>query len=219
MFLAIDGIDGAGKTTIVRQLAELLGPLDPVVTKEPTDISHWGRRLREAAVNGRLTHDQEIEYFHKDRVNHIQHVIQPSLKEGRAVITDRYVDSTLAFQAHSPEEADALYERFLPDIKVPDISFILKCPVEIGIERIRMRNGNEGFSTFEVHDVLVRAQKIYESRRGPNYEMIDAGGSIEDTFCQAFNALKRRFSEEKEILDIIGKSDCLCDIYQDSHLR
>lgn len=205
MFLAVDGVDGAGKTTLVRQLAELLGPFDPIITKEPTDLSHWGQLLREAAVTGRLSHEKELEYFHKDRIHHIEHVILPNLKRGKVVISDRYVDSTLAFQAQTPEEADVLYTRFVDDILVPDVSFILMCPVDLGLRRIKERNGKKGFSVYEKHEILTRAQKIYESREGDNYELIDASGTIENTFDQAVRALERRYSNQPRFAEILDE--------------
>lgn len=199
MFIAIDGIDGAGKTTLVQQLAELLGQLDPITTKEPTDASHWGQRLRVAAVEGRLPRDQELEFFCKDRLHHIENLIQPALQAGQLVITDRYVDSTLAFQAHTPEEANDLYQSLLPEILVPDVTLILKCPVQTGLERLKKRDGNN-FSQFENGEALDRAANIYESRYGENYEILDASGSPQNTLQQAIHALLRRFSHLSQII-------------------
>lgn len=187
MFIAVDGIDGSGKTTLVAQLADLLQVFDPLVTKEPTDKSHWGQRLRQAAQNGRLPRDQEIEYFHRDRLNHIEKQILPALRTGRIVISDRYVDSSLAFQADSPEQADELYERFVSEILVPDISFILDCPVDTGMYRIK--RDRPAFSEYEKREVLERARVIYASRTGSNYAHLDASGSPADTLRQAFNTL------------------------------
>lgn len=191
MFIAVDGIDGAGKTTLVRQLVERLKMFDPVATKEPTDKSHWGQKLREAARNGRLPRDEEIEYFHKDRLHHIANVIGPALAAGKTVISDRYVDSTLAFQADSPEQADELYETFLPEILVPDITFILDCPVEIGLRRIR--RDRPSLTEYEKREVLERARAIYESRSGEHYVHLDASGDPNSTFEQAWDQLFRRF--------------------------
>src|SRR5262249_886960 len=106
VFIAVDGIDGAGKTTLVRRPASKLADLKQVVTKEPTDNSEWGRALRHSASRGRMPRAREIEYFHKDRVHHLLTLIKPALAEGRFVICDRYVDSTLAFQGKSPADAD-----------------------------------------------------------------------------------------------------------------
>lgn len=192
MFVAVDGIDGAGKTTLVFQLAQCLAEADPLVTKEPTNHTPWGRRLRESARRGRLPKDKEIEFFHKDRLWHLANVIEPALAAGRMVISDRYVDSTLAFQTVSREEADALYESFLADIRVPDITFILECSVEVGLERIYESRGR--LTKFEDFETLENARNIYESRSGEKYCALDACGTIQETLQQAMIAFGERFS-------------------------
>ena len=60
MFVVIEGIDGSGKSTLAKAIAERLGKTRVVLTREPTDISPWGRRLREAAIKGRLNREDEI---------------------------------------------------------------------------------------------------------------------------------------------------------------
>lgn len=198
-FIAIDGIDGAGKTTLCAQLQMLLAPYDPVVTKEPTAESPWGQQLRDAAKNGRLPRDVELELFHKDRLYHIKHVIEPYLAAGNIVICDRYVDSTLAFQAHDASEADSMYDGFERDIIVPDVTFILKCPVEVGLQRIE-KNRPE-ISAFERQDILEHAKSIYESRHGDNYVFIDASGTPENTLAQVVAESRRRFPELSSVID------------------
>lgn len=204
MFIVVDGIDGAGKSTLVLQLAELLGSFNPEVTKEPTDHSKWGKKLRAAAVEGRLTHDQELEYFINDRRHHIDKIIGPALENGRLVISDRYVDSTLAFQTQTPSEAEELYEKLLPEIIVPEVTLILDCPVGIGLERIRERD-NGDTTEFENHQVLKRARKIYESRDGENYEHLNAAGTAVQTLEQAIKILVKRFKDNSKFVDVIKR--------------
>jgi dTMP kinase len=191
LFIAVDGIDGAGKTTLVKQLVEFVGSENAISTKEPTESSEWGMRLRDSARLGRLPRKVEVEYFHRDRLYHIGSVIQPNLQSGRIVITDRYVDSTLAFQADSPAEAEELYRQFLPEILVPDITFILDCSVEIGLSRIR--RDRMSFSKFEEYEFLENASQIYRSRRGSHYVHLDAEQTPQHTFDQATEALRSRF--------------------------
>jgi dTMP kinase len=191
MFFAIDGIDGAGKTTLVNYLREIFKEFNPLLTKEPTNISEWGIKLREAAKEGRLTDKEELEYFKKDRQFHLTNRIEPALIEGRLVITDRYADSTLAFQAKTPFEADELYKTFVNEIRVPDITFILSCPVEIGLGRVRARDG-ENLSEFETEETLTIASRIYESRSGDNYVKLKATGTAEETLEQALKAIVQR---------------------------
>lgn len=193
MFIVVDGIDGAGKTTLVRQLAEFLSEFEPTTTKEPTAQSKWGRELRQSAKFGRLPKAMELEYFHKDRLFHIETVILPAIRAGHVVISDRYVDSTLAFQADGPADADRLYRLFAPEILTPDLSFILVCPVSVGLARIQANRGT--LSTFEKVSTLERARSIYESRSGRNYAFLDASGSIERTFTQAISEISSRFPE------------------------
>jgi len=203
MFIAVDGIDGAGKTTLVNRLSSFLRQhgIEPVVTKEPTGESHWGRELRRAAREGRLSKVQEIEYFHRDRLHHLDEVIAPSLEQGKIVITDRYVDSTLAYQSDDVAEAEALYKKFLDNgVIVPDVTFILDCEVETGLARIGKR-GNGDKSTFETTQTLEKARRIFAARRGRNYVHVEASGDAESTFAQALEVLKQRFSLFRAAID------------------
>lgn len=189
MFIAVDGIDGSGKTTLVRQLGELLSCLNPVLSKEPTGNTHWGRKLRKSAIEGRLSKEEEVKLFHKDRLQHIKEIIRPGLQNGKIVISDRYVDSMLAFQTSTPKEADELYRKFLSEILVPDITFILVCPVKIGLDRI-VRD-RENLTLYEKTHTLEVARTIYESRLGKNYFQLDASGTPENTLYQAIDVLKK----------------------------
>jgi dTMP kinase len=199
VFIAVDGIDGAGKTTLVLKLSDLLAPLNPLLTKEPTSLSEWGRALKDSASQGRLAREVELDYFHKDRVHHVNTRIKPALKSGRPVISDRYVDSTLAFQASTPEEAEQLYRSFVSEILVPDLTLILDCPVEKGLARIREGRGE--LSKFENIETLKKAGRIYESRRGPNYAHIDASGTADQTLEQACSAIVARFPQLRSLLN------------------
>ncbi|HYM32029.1 MAG TPA: dTMP kinase [Candidatus Cybelea sp.] len=202
IFIAIDGIDGSGKSTLVASLGERLKPLNVLTTREPTDASKWGRALRKAATAGRLPKATEIDYFHRDRMHHLATLIRPALAAGRPVVTDRYVDSTLAFQAEDPASASALYARFAPDILVPDVTFILDCPVGKGAGRIE--GSRPGRSPFENRETQLRAQRIYASRQGGHYEHIDASGSAAETFRQVAVALARRFPKLAPLLHPAG---------------
>src|SRR6266550_1777 len=97
--LVLEGIDGAGKSTLLHKLAEYCAGrgLAVVVSKEPTD-GPWGRKLRESAQSGRLSLEEELELFLKDRAEHVKGLILPALSEGKVVLLDRYYLSTAAYQ-------------------------------------------------------------------------------------------------------------------------
>jgi dTMP kinase len=200
IFIAIDGIDGSGKTTLANNIGSVLPDFEPELTKEPTAESEWGRRLRKSAQEGRLPRDMEIEFFHKDRLHHIENFIRPNLQEGKIVICDRYVDSTLAFQAADPAEADQMYAGFAAEILIPDITFLLQCPVATGLKRIN--ENRPEISAFEKVDTLERAQTIYQSRlgKGAHYVALDATGTPHATLCQALAILASRYPQLADTL-------------------
>src|SRR5260370_25230495 len=96
ILIAIEGIDGAGKTTQVERLAQALRVVgqELVISKEPTN-GRWGKKIRESAANGRLPLKEELKAFINDRTEHVRNVIQPALDTGKIVILDRYFYSTI----------------------------------------------------------------------------------------------------------------------------
>ncbi|MFN2320489.1 MAG: dTMP kinase [Dermatophilaceae bacterium] len=100
VFIAFEGGDGAGKSTQVRLLAERLAAAghQPVLTRQPggTDL---GQRLRDLVLHGDpMTPRAEALIFAADKAQHVEQVVRPALREGRVVITDRYTDSSVAYQ-------------------------------------------------------------------------------------------------------------------------
>lgn len=160
LLVAVEGIDGAGKTSIATLLAQWCGErgLACTISKEPTGLSH-GQTLRESAQAGRLTLEQELELFALDRQEHVRRAIAPALAEGNIVILDRYYWSTAAYQGGrgaDPQRIVAENEAFAPK---PDLFLVLDVPVETGLERIGKR-GDEP-NSFENLAGLSRAREIF----------------------------------------------------------
>src|SRR5947209_1050262 len=127
VLIAIEGIDGAGKTTQVNRLAEVLrsvGGLEVVTSKEPTN-GRWGQKIRQSAASGRLPLEEELEAFIQDRLEHVAQIIVPSLAADKVVILDRYFYSTIAYQG--ARGADIAYlDRHMREIApVPDVVYVL----------------------------------------------------------------------------------------------
>lgn len=91
ILIAVDGIDGAGKTTQVELLREAFEAAGETVTasKEPTN-GPWGRLVRESAQSGRLGLADELHAFLEDRKEHVEELVKPALARGEIVILDRY---------------------------------------------------------------------------------------------------------------------------------
>src|SRR6188472_1861497 len=97
--VVLEGIDGSGKSTVLRRLAEYCATRgrDAVVSGEPTR-GQWGMKLRQSRTEGRLTLEEALALFLKDRAEHVERLILPALEVGKVVLLDRYYLSTAAYQ-------------------------------------------------------------------------------------------------------------------------
>lgn len=147
LFITLEGIDGAGKSTQARLLAERLSGLgfDPVLTREPGG-SPGAEEIRKLLVDGdpgRWSPDTEILLFTAARKDHVERTITPALRDGRIVICDRYVDSTRAYQGLKGRRrmVDALHDLMIG--LDPHITLIFDLDPRIGLARARKRGGDE----------------------------------------------------------------------------
>ena len=176
VLIAIEGIDGSGKTTVARFLRDVLTKLGyPVVLfKEPTD-SEWGIKIKES-YDSRLKPEEELELFLKDREYDVRENIIPSLKQGKIVIMDRYYFSTIAYQGalgFDPEELREMNEKIAPK---PDLLFILDIPPEKAISRVKKRGDRP--NDFERMEYLRKVREIFLSAR--DAIIIDATKDLEE---------------------------------------
>ena len=180
LFIVIEGIDGTGKSTQARRLGEwfVSQGREVLLSREPTD-GQWGKKLRESAATGRLSPEDELQYFLNDRRQHVEEKIIPALAEGKVVILDRYYFSTMAYQGargFDPAEIRRLNEEFAP---VPDLLLILDLDVDTAHQRI----GHRGDSTneFEKKESLERCREIFLSLKDEEFvRVVDSAGSLED---------------------------------------
>ncbi|TDQ54973.1 dTMP kinase [Actinorugispora endophytica] len=142
MFLVLEGGEGAGKSTQTRQLAIWLREegFDVLTTREP-GATKIGMRLRAMLLdkeNTGMSARAEALLYAADRAEHVDSVIRPALERGAIVISDRYVDSTLAYQGAGRElvqEEIAELNGWATGGLVPDLTILLDLPVGQGMER------------------------------------------------------------------------------------
>jgi dTMP kinase len=176
--IVIEGIDGTGKSTQASMLAEALQErqFEVIQSFEPTN-GPWGSKLRESALSGRLDMEQELDLFIKDRRQHVEELIMPTIEQGGTVILDRYYFSTMAYQGArgiDPDDIRAQNEAFAP---APDILIILDLPVDVALERIGVRDGQA--NEFEQRESLQFCRDLFLSLQNEPYaHVIDANASI-----------------------------------------
>lgn len=145
-FISIEGIDGSGKTEQVRLLVERLRKTGQTVlqTKEP-DGGHLGPEVRAILTHPdrRLSPTEQLLLVSAARFDHVRSVIRPALANGQWVVSDRFIDSTYAFQvAVSDADLHQLF-RSTRDIVVgptlPDLTIILDLPLEVARGRRGLR--------------------------------------------------------------------------------
>jgi dTMP kinase len=147
LFITFEGIEGCGKTTQVERLVKRLDRegVQFVRTFEPggTEVGDTIRRLLLDSRHKSITPLTEIILYIADRAQHVEEIIKPALYEGKWVICDRFFDATVAYQGsgrgQDMELIKVLNERVTQGIR-PDITFLLDCPAETGLQRAMRRN-------------------------------------------------------------------------------
>lgn len=205
MFLTFEGVEGCGKTSQARMLAESLRARGIAVlsTREPGG-SPIGGAMRsillseEYAVGPRT----ELLLYAAERAEHVRRVIRPALARGELVLCDRFGDATRAYQAWGRglprADVEALHA-FAAEGLEPDLTLYLRLPVEGALERARLRDGSaatgEGRFEAEAMDFHRRVALGYETLAGEYPKRIvpiDAEGSREVVAVRILEILEAR---------------------------
>jgi dTMP kinase len=201
MFITFEGIEGSGKSTQLRRLAERLP--HALVTKEPGGTA-IGDRVRAIVLDSASTIEPiaEVFLFAASRRQLVMEVIRPALAAGRTVLCDRYGDSTLAYQGFGRLiDLDRLrtLTEWATDGLRPDITLLFDLPEETGLTRARSRNARQpqDEGRFETEDVRffrrIREGYLAMALADPErYRVIDASGTADEVFDRMMIALGDR---------------------------
>ncbi|MGB6064315.1 MAG: dTMP kinase [Desulfomonilaceae bacterium] len=176
-FIVFEGIDGSGKTTQARLLAQRLNTLglSVLLTAEPSE-GPAGRIIR--SLTTRPGPEEEARLFTEDRRDHVQRVIIPALSQGRTVICDRYVYSSAAYQGARGLDPTAIISAQSSFAPSPDVTFLLEVPIDIALARIASARCGS-FSAFEVRENLEAVDAVYRSLIDSSIKRIDGTASPE----------------------------------------
>ncbi|GAA5510375.1 dTMP kinase [Novipirellula caenicola] len=181
VFIVIDGIDGAGKSTQVQRLCDSLRTQGFRVTqsREPTDGT-WGKMIRNSATTGRLSLEDELRAFVEDRREHVSTLIQPALADGQIVVVDRYFYSTVAYQGIRGADTDALLAEMRTEFPIPDLTLFFDLPVAVALQRISETRGDAP-NEFEQEEALTEIRKSFHhmAERCDEVELLDCTPSMD----------------------------------------
>jgi dTMP kinase len=185
-FIALEGGEGAGKSTQARRLESWLRAegYDVLLTHEPgdTEIGQQLRRIVLDPATGAMSDRTETLLYAADKAEHVERVVLPALARGAVVVTDRYVDSTLAYQGAGRSLADDEVERIARwatgDLR-PHLTVLLDLEPQAGLTRFEGRDRIEGESA-EFHE-RVRAMFLRLASADPaRYLVVDARLPVEE---------------------------------------
>lgn len=198
-FISIEGTDGSGKSTQLEKMISYLKERCPrvEVTREPggTPVAEKIRELILDPENKAMTARTEMLLYAASRAQHVEEKIRPLLEEGAVVVTDRFIDSSIAYQAYGRGLGQIVGEvnRIAADGLEPDLTIFLDLSPEEGIARKRREERHE-MDRLEL-ETLAFHRKVYEGydalcRQNPaRVARIDAAQSVEEVFSQICRAL------------------------------
>ncbi len=203
MFITLEGPEGSGKSTQLRQLTKRLLALGyPVVsTREPggTPIGDQIRQVLMSLENKELHPRTEILLFLAARAQLVEQVIKPALRDGKIVLCDRYGDSTIAYQGYGHGlDLDQLRQmlNFATDHLKPDLTILMDLDVKTGLRRKKVEDEWNRLDAYEVafHERVREGYHELARAEPERWRIVDAAQGIdtvqEELFQLILNALE-----------------------------
>jgi len=203
MFITIEGPEGSGKSTATETVINRLRELgyDVVKTREPggTPISEQIRNVILDKENKTMDGRTEALLYAAARRQHLVEKVWPAVKEGKIVICDRYIDSSLAYQGGARNLGiDNIVDinMFATENTWPDLTLLFDIPPEIGLERIAANKNREvnrlDLETLEFHKKVRQTFLDLAKKYSDRFVIIDASKSREQVAQDALDAITKR---------------------------
>ena len=208
-FITFEGGEGTGKSTQLRLLADYLeqAGIANIASKEPggTEIGQELRRLLVTGDKDKFDAVAECLLYYADRRIHLTSKVWPALEKGSWVLSDRFADSTVAYQYYgygkrvSRELLDDLYKIAVGDFK-PDLTIVLDLDPKIGLERslkkslsMQVKETRHESRALEFHNNLRKGYLELAQNEPERFVVLDANKNIEQLHIDVVKAVKERF--------------------------
>jgi dTMP kinase len=196
MFISVEGIEGCGKSTLVKGLGQYFQErkIEHVITKEPGSTS-IGKTLRSILLDKKqqISPLTELLLMFSDRLDHLDKVVKPSLGDGKIVITDRYIDSTYAYQGAGRGVSKNIIDDLVSktEIMLPDRTILLDLDPEVGLKRASSRNELDRFESenLEFHKRLRKSFLDAAGADPDRFLTVDAEQEPDDILQSVINKL------------------------------
>tara|TARA_B100000678_G_scaffold127305_1_gene106599 strand:- start:581 stop:1204 length:624 start_codon:yes stop_codon:yes gene_type:complete len=199
LFITLEGIEGAGKSTAVDFIEDFLTKEghDVIKTREPggTVIGEQIREILLKNENYTLTYDTELLLVFSARAQHIQEVILPALSSGKIILCDRFTDASYAYQGGG-RDIDAsrinLLEKWVQEDLRPNLTLLFDLDVSIGMQRTKKRSDADRFEREEINFFeKIRNTYLERAKNEPQrFRIINSASSLESVKEQIITILK-----------------------------
>ena len=185
-FITLEGIEGSGKTSSIKSITDLLDRkrISYVVTREPGGSS-IGSELRSILLDPKTEISSEVELLLMlaDRKDHVEKVILPNLETGNWVISDRFMDSSIAYQGGGRKLDKKMIDSFSKNLNLPnpDLTLLFDVPVEISLSRVKARGELDRFEQekLDFHNRIREAYLDLAEQNVNRIQIIDSSREIE----------------------------------------
>ena len=204
IFITFEGSDGSGKSTQIKKLAEYLVAMgkEVVVTREPggTDISEQIRGIILDPNNKNESPVTEMMLYAAARAQIVAELIKPSIEEGKIVLCDRFVDSSIAYQAYGRGLGDQvkIVNSYALQGLLPDVTFFLDITAEEGRKRNKSTDKNDRMEqeAIEFHQRVYEGYKKIAEDNKDRVVVIDASKSIDQVFEEIKKVYDTKFNSK-----------------------
>lgn len=201
-FITLEGIEGSGKTSSLKSITDLLDKknISYVVTREPGGSS-IGKELRAILLDPETEISPEVELMLmlSDRKDHVEKIILPNLEKGNWVVSDRFMDSSIAYQGGGRQLGKKLIISLADYLNLPqpDLTLLFDLPVETSLSRVKARGELDRFEKeeLEFHKRIRNTYLDLAKNNSNRIKIIDSSEKIESMLNNVKQAIEKLFNE------------------------